>query len=125
MSDYTKPSLKKELLDKINKFINDYPEYGYRSLAQFIEDAVRRRADELNVFEKTPRFQHFNLDETGVKIRDREINRTIDIFFSPKGIQCEYCGTSNCAHIKFALRNPEIQAVIRKKRKQGWNLPEV
>lgn len=44
---FTKPSLKKELMDYIVKFIEENPELGYRSLAQFIEDAARRRIEEL------------------------------------------------------------------------------
>lgn len=51
MSKYSKLSLKKELADTIRKFIDAHPEYGYRSLAQFIEDAIRRRADELGAFD--------------------------------------------------------------------------
>jgi len=50
---YVKVSLKREFMEKIQKFIEDHPELGYRSLSQFVEDAVRRRAEELHVF--TPR----------------------------------------------------------------------
>jgi metal-responsive CopG/Arc/MetJ family transcriptional regulator len=67
LSEYSKISLKKELMEKIEQFIREYPEHGYRSLAQFIEDAVRRRADELRVFELTPRFRHFNTNENRKK----------------------------------------------------------
>jgi len=49
-TEYTKVSIKKELLEPIEKFIKENPQLGYRSLAQFVEDAIRRRADELLVF---------------------------------------------------------------------------
>jgi len=41
--DYTNISLKKEMMDEIDQFIREYPELGFRSLAQFVEDAVRHR----------------------------------------------------------------------------------
>ena len=53
--EYTKLSLNKEFLDKIQQFIEEYPEKGYRNLTHFVEDAVRHRADELKVFELIPR----------------------------------------------------------------------
>ena len=45
--EYTKLSLNKELLDKIQQFIDEYPEKGYRNITHFVEDSVRHRADEL------------------------------------------------------------------------------
>ncbi len=49
---YVKVSIKKELLEPVGEFIKENPQLGYRSLAQFIEDAIRRRADELHIFDK-------------------------------------------------------------------------
>jgi hypothetical protein len=57
LSEYSKLSLKREFMEKVEQFIEDYPEHGYRGLAQFVEDAVRRRADELRVFQLTPPLQ--------------------------------------------------------------------
>ena len=125
MPKYTSVSLKKEIMDKIQKFIEDYPERGFRTITQFVEDAVREKAEKLRVFDLTPRFEHFNLDEDGVKIRDRSVSHVVDVSFKPKGIQCSYCGEDSCRHVKFALSVPAIQKVIRKKREEGWHLPEV
>lgn len=123
--EYTGLSVNKNLMDIIKQFIKDYPEYGYRSLTDFVEDAVRRRADDLKVFALTPRFSHFNLDEHGVKIGDKKLGlKAIQIYFKPEGIFCEYCGINNCMHILYALEQAEIQKVIRKKRLEGWKLPE-
>ena len=46
-------SLKKELVDEIENYVLTHPEHGYRSIAQFIEDAIRRRAEDLHVFSST------------------------------------------------------------------------
>lgn len=124
-SEYVKISINKELMETIRQFINDYPEHGFRTLGQFVEDAIRHRAEELGVFKLTPRFRHFNLDDHGVKIEDKKLNlKAIQIYFKPTGILCEYCQTDNCPHIKFALTQPQIKEVIHKKRKEGWKLPE-
>jgi len=122
--EYTKLSVDKKLMDVIEEFIREYPERGYGSIAQFVEEAVRKRAEELKIFELVPRFTHFNLDENGVKISDKKLNmKGIQIFFHPDGILCEYCGTSNCEHIRYAYTVPDIVKVIVKRRREGWNLP--
>ena len=81
-SKYTKVNLNRELADKIEQFIQDYPEHGYRTLGQFVEDAVRRRAEDLCVLELTPRFEHFNLDkENGIiRVRDKKYGIYADIY---------------------------------------------
>ena len=53
---YRGVTLQRELIDKVEQYIEDYPEQGYKSIADFVTDAVRRRAEELNVFKLTPRF---------------------------------------------------------------------
>jgi metal-responsive CopG/Arc/MetJ family transcriptional regulator len=40
-------SLKKELVDDVEKFIKEYPEVGYKNIAEFVSDAVRRRKEQL------------------------------------------------------------------------------
>lgn len=117
---YRNVSIKTEFADEIEKFINANPRHGYRSIAQFLEDAARRRLEDLA---KQPfRFEEINHDENGVKIFDRQQHRIAEIFFKPKGIWCDLCEKSSCNHIEFALSNPDIQEIIKKKRKEGWKL---
>lgn len=68
---------------------------------------------------------HLNLDENGVLIWDPDLHRGVEIFFNPKGILCEECESDSCKHIQFALSQPDIQDVVRKRRREGWKLPEV
>ncbi len=124
--EYGKISIDKNLMDVIDQFVKEYPEYGYGSVANFVEEAVRRRAEELRIFDLIPRFTHFNLDENGVKISDKKLNlKAIQIYIKPQGLLCEYCRSSSCEHIKYALEQEDIQEIIRKKKREGWNLPEV
>ena len=55
MVEYRKISLKKELCDEVEEFIREHPEFGYRSIAEFVEDAIRRRAEELGILTSTRR----------------------------------------------------------------------
>jgi hypothetical protein len=47
MVEYRKISIKKELADVIEKFVKAKSGYGYRSIAAFLEDAARRRMEEI------------------------------------------------------------------------------
>jgi len=44
--------VKTELADFIEKFIEVNPQYGYRSIAQFVEDSSRKRLEELKALRK-------------------------------------------------------------------------
>ena len=126
MTSYVKPSLKKELLDMIQKFILDYPEYGYRSLSQFVEDAVRRRADELKVFELTPRFSDFNVLNDHATIEDKKLGRMVDVYVRRVGervfeLRCGYCNSTKCEHVRFTASAPEIMEPLKKR---GWKYRE-
>lgn len=130
-SKFTKPSLKRELLDLVQQFIDEYPEYGFRSLAEFIEDAVRRRIDELRIRQLIPRFEHLNTFEDHVSIMDRKLGwddekgqrhpRLIDVYVRPISdskfvFYCEFCGKSDCEHIKYVLsiRHKTVEPVERR-----------
>ena len=40
-------SLKRELVDDVQNFINEHPTIGYKNVAEFVSDAVRRRKEDL------------------------------------------------------------------------------
>jgi len=42
MKGYTQVSLPKELHKKIEEFISENPELGYKTIAEFVKDAIRR-----------------------------------------------------------------------------------
>jgi len=76
--------------------------------------------------EKLQAFEHFNINEHGVRILDRTLadktseGRIIDVYFKPDKAWCEYCESASCQHVKFALGLPEVQKILRKK---GWKIP--
>ena len=61
-----------------------------------------------------PRLECFNLNQEGVTILDRDLKRTAQIHFKPE-IRCEHCKTNECSHIRFALAQPEIQEIMKRR----------
>ena len=117
--EYTTVRIPNDLAIEIDKLIGTK---GFKTRAEVTKEALRRF---LLDYPRHPTLEHFNLDEDGVRILDRELGLIIDVAFKPKGIWCDYCQTNDCRHTKFALSVPAIQKVIRKRIKDGWNLPDV
>ncbi len=123
--DYTTVRLPKELMKEIDQIIKRGTR-GYKSRSEFIKEALRKRFEELQIAQLTPQLpplEHFNVDEEGVRILDRTLatkttnGRIIDIYFKPDSVWCDYCQSSSCQHIKFALELPVVQEILDKK---GW-----
>jgi len=64
-----------------------------------------------------PRLRHFNLNPQGILVLDPEVDRLIQVHIKPDSIHCEYCNVSSCKHAAFALSQPDVQEILRKK---GW-----
>ena len=127
--DYTTVRLPKELMEEIDDIIKRGMR-GYKSRAEFIKEAIRRRFEELESLpppKPLPPLEHFNLNESGVRVLDRTVSnsssdgRIIEVYFNPDKVVCEYCESQNCRHVKFALAIPEVQKILRKK---GWKINE-
>ncbi len=125
--EYTTVRLPKEIMDEIDDIIKRGTR-GYKSRAEFVKEAVRKRFEELQTQQpqlKLPPLEHFNIDEDGVRILDRTLasktmgGRIIDVYFKPNLVWCDYCQSSNCQHTKFALELPEVQDILDKK---GWRI---
>jgi len=126
MDKYRGVSLQRELINLIEEYIKTHPEMGYKSLADFVTDAVREKCSELKILVATselPQLEHFNISENGVRILDRSLGngvskgRIIDVYFKPDKVLCEYCGTDNCRHVEFALNIPKVRKILIEK---GW-----
>jgi len=120
--DFRGVSLKRQLVEEIERLIREYPQY--KSIADFVHEAVRIRMEDIRKV-KLPRFEQVNFDENGVKVLDRDLHEVVQVYLKPEGIFCEACEKNDCEHIIFALSIHEIKKEIKKKRLEGWKLPEV
>jgi hypothetical protein len=130
MDKYRGVSLQKDLVGTIENYVKAHPEMGYKSLADFVTDAIREKCEKLGIFTPettSPPLEHFNISEEGVRVLDRTLGngtakgRIIDIYFKPEKILCEYCNSSSCRHVQFALSVPAVQRIMQQK---GWKIKE-
>ena len=94
--------------------------FGIRSFSGYISFRLNQ------VIEETPdnQFRILNHNGDGVKVQDKKLGRVADVNITPKGIYCPLCDASNCEHIRYALDQPDIQQIIKIKRREGWRLPD-
>jgi len=117
-SDHVTVKIPQELIAEMDKLID---KHGFRSRGEIAKEAIREL---LAKYKKSP-FEILNHDAQGVKVIDRQLKKVADIQFKPNGAYCPICDAHNCEHIRFAIQQPDIQDIIREKRKEGWKLPEV
>ncbi len=122
--DYTTVRLPNEIMEEIDQIIKRKTR-GYKSRAEFIKEAIRKRFEELQNLPELPNLEHFNIDEEGVRILDRTLasktsaGRIIDVYFKPDMVWCDYCQSNNCQHTKFALDLTAVKDILNKK---GWTI---
>jgi hypothetical protein len=130
---YRGMSFPRELVDKIEEYVKTHPDMGYKSLSDFFTDSIREKCDQLKILTPAPELptqalppmDRFNITEDGVRLIDRTLangvskGRIIDIYFKPDMVWCEYCESTDCQHVKFALSIPEVQKILREK---GWKI---
>lgn len=66
-----------------------------------------------------------NLNDQGVLIWDPDLQRAVSIHFTPQGVKCEFDRSDSCKHVLYALSLDSVKRVIKKKKKEGWKLPDV
>jgi hypothetical protein len=126
-NEYITTNLPAKLMLEIDQIIKSGA-YGYKSRSEFIKEAVRKHLRDLKATQPSPplpTLEHFNLNETGVRILDRTLftktssGRIIDVSFKPGNVYCEYCESNKCQHVKFALELEPVQEILNKK---GWTI---
>jgi Arc/MetJ-type ribon-helix-helix transcriptional regulator len=104
-------SIREELVNEVESLIREMPSLGYRSVSEFVGDAVRE------YLKKHKRLEHFNVNEDHVTIVDRVKKRIVDVYFRNGKIWCELCKRGRCEHTTYALNIPKVRKLLREK---GW-----
>ena len=121
---YRGVSLQRELINMIEQYIKNHPEAGYKSLADFVTEAVRKRCEELKILvpkAEPPPLEHWNVNQDHVTVLDHKIRMLADVYFKGNKVYCELCKAENCEHVKYALNIPKVQQLLHKK---GWIIEE-
>ena len=117
-------SLQRELVNMIEQYIKTHPEAGYKSLADFVTEAVRKRCEELEILvpkAEPPPLEHWNVNQDHVTVLDHRARMLADVYFKNNKVYCELCKAENCEHVKYALNIPKVQQLLHKK---GWIIQE-
>jgi hypothetical protein len=116
---YRGVSLQRELVDTIEEFINRHHERGYKSLADFVTDAVRKRCEELKILVPTPfeppSLENFNVNEDHVAVIDRKERRIANVYFRDNTMFCDVCEAKDCIHTRYALKLPKVVEILSKR----------
>jgi Arc/MetJ-type ribon-helix-helix transcriptional regulator len=124
-SDHVTVKIPKELTDEMDKLIGAL---GFRSRGEIAKEAIRQllnRYKENLALPELPKLEHFNISENGVRILDRSLangvskGRIIDVYFKPDNAWCEYCQSTDCRHVEFALNIPKVRKILIEK---GWEI---
>ena len=125
MDRYRGISLQRELVDRIEEFIKNHPERGYKSLADFVTEAVRKRCEELKILVPTPpeppELEHFNVYQDHVTVIDHKRRRIANVFFRNNTAFCDVCRAKNCRHVRYVLNLPKVDKILTEK---GWIIKE-
>lgn len=126
VSKHATVRLPRKMLRAIEDFLQteEAKKMGFLHMTDIVTEAVREFLKEQGYY-PMPRFELINHDENGLKIWDRQLHRVADIYIKPKGIWCTFCEKGKCNHVDFALKQLDVQEFITKKRKEGWELPDV
>lgn len=124
---YRGVSIAKELLDRIDKFIEENPNQGYSSLADFVTDSCRRRLEDLGVVPPMLSVMDINVEEGGnqVLLWDTKLKRSIAVKFTENEIKCQDCDSDTCYHVEYALSLTKVQQEFERRKKLGLKVPDV
>ncbi|MEM1589633.1 MAG: hypothetical protein QW175_04380 [Candidatus Bathyarchaeia archaeon] len=117
----------RSLLEAVEEFLETEKarKMGFLHITDVTTAAVREFLEAHGYYPLESRFQIINHDENGVKVFDLQKRRVADVYIKPKGIWCVLCQKAECEHVNFVLKDKAVQDFVRKKRREGWNLPEI
>jgi hypothetical protein len=102
----------KEILAKLefDKFSRTLSGLGNWIIRQFLIDNTSYR------------FDHINMKENHITIKDRKLRRVVDVWVKDKDkLWCELDDSNDCDHVHATLEIEEVRDILQKK---GWELPE-
>jgi len=109
-------SLPEEMVEEIDRVIQQRPELGYKSVGSFVTSAVRRMIEETG-----PALEHFNVYEDHVTVIDRRRRTLVNVYFRNGNVYCDVCEEKDCEHVQYALSIPKVEQALREK---GWAIEE-
>jgi hypothetical protein len=127
--EYRGVSLPKNLVDAVETYIKKNPTTAYKSLADFVIDAVRLRLQALGALPPTFIFMHINVKDNYALFWEQtpgeDKGHSVMIYFSEDSIRCGYCDSNRCYHVKMAVKEPDVIKEFERRRKLGLKTPDL
>lgn len=126
---YKGVSLPEDLIKAIETYIKENPSTAYKSKADFITDAIRKRLEELGALPPTLTLMHINVAENYVLLWEKkpgeEKGHSVEVFFENDKVKCRYCDSNRCYHVKFAVQLPEVKREFERRKRLGMKIPDL
>ena len=113
-------AIREEMKNRIDDLIEERPDLGYASTAQFVADAVRQLMEKVQ-----PRLEHFNTYENRVTLQDNLLDKLVNIIVIPRKnksqfyFYCEECESTNCVHTRYVVEDIPHKT-IQPLQQKGW-----
>ena len=118
-------SLQKELIEAVENYLKNNPDAPYRSVAEFISEAVRLRLEQLKAWPPPISIMHLNIDGSIVLLWDNIKQHSIHVEFKEDKIFCHFCQSKKCYHVRFTLNIPEVKKEFKRRKRLGLKYPQV
>ena len=118
-------SLQKELIEAVENYLKNNPDAPYRSVAEFISEAVRLRLQELGALPPPLSIMHININGSLVIIWDNIKKAAAYVEFKEDKIKCFLCNSTKCYHIRFAISLKDVKKEFERRKRLGLKYPEV
>jgi len=93
-------SIPKDLLDEVERLIKENPHYGYRTIADFIVDAIRWKIQQMGL--RLPTWSIIEKTENEIILWDGREGTFVKVMRTPDGLRCTYCDSRRCDHVRYA-----------------------
>jgi Arc/MetJ-type ribon-helix-helix transcriptional regulator len=119
--------LPKELVEEMDKLQG---KHGFRGRGEIAKQAIRELLAKYEIelkpeLENYPRMIRINASDQGATMWDNKIRREVNVIFTKTGIKCSIDDSDDCDHVAFALKEHDVRTAIKKRRKEGWKLPDI
>lgn len=91
-------------------------EMGAYSLSKYVSFMLEERMMKDEVFAKNaPMLKKIGIDDDRIILRDKKINRIVEVVVKNNTLYCELCEAENCIHSGFCYAMPEVYTIMKKK----------
>ncbi len=121
---YRSISLSKELIETIEDLIKENPQASYKSIADFVADAVRIRFEQLGIYPGNISLLDINANELGPLLYDKNLKKTVQIPHHPQRTRMRRMQTKQLPPHQIRHSKPQNPKTHPRKEKRRLETPQ-